>query len=48
MGGGRDEEREPGRTGVKVSRLCGIGAAEIYPLPPQPETQGRIEAIIGT
>jgi aryl-alcohol dehydrogenase-like predicted oxidoreductase len=70
------DDRELGRTGVKVSRLClgtmtfgqqnteaeghaqmdyaferGINlfdAAEIYPVPPKPETQGRTEAIIGT
>jgi aryl-alcohol dehydrogenase-like predicted oxidoreductase len=70
------DDRELGRTGVKVSRLClgtmtfgqqnteaeghaqmdyaferGINlfdAAEIYPVPPKAETQGRTEAIIGT
>jgi aryl-alcohol dehydrogenase-like predicted oxidoreductase len=70
------DDRELGRTGVKVSALClgtmtfgeqnneaeghaqldyafGRGitfldAAEIYPVPPKPETQGRSEAIIGT
>jgi aryl-alcohol dehydrogenase-like predicted oxidoreductase len=70
------DDRELGRTGVKVSALClgtmtfgeqnseaeghaqldyafgrGINfvdAAEIYPVPPKPETQGRSEAIIGT
>jgi aryl-alcohol dehydrogenase-like predicted oxidoreductase len=70
------DDRELGRTDVKVSALClgtmtfgeqnseadghaqmdyaferGINifdAAEIYPVPPKPETQGRTEAIIGT
>ncbi len=70
------DDRELGRTGVKVSRLslgtmtfgeqnseaeghaqmdCALDhgidlfdAAEIYPVPPKPETQGRTEEIIGT
>jgi aryl-alcohol dehydrogenase-like predicted oxidoreductase len=70
------DDRELGRTDVKVSALClgtmtfgeqnseaeghaqldyafgrgitFVDAAEIYPVPPKPETRGRSEAIIGT
>jgi aryl-alcohol dehydrogenase-like predicted oxidoreductase len=44
--------RELGRTGVHISAVSlgtmTFDAAELYPIPPKPETQGRTEAVIGT
>ena len=48
---GEQNSEADGHAQMDYARERGINifdAAEIYPVPPKPETQGRTEAIIGT
>jgi aryl-alcohol dehydrogenase-like predicted oxidoreductase len=48
---GEQNTEAEGHAQMDYAADCGINifdAAEIYPIPPKPETQGRTEAIIGT
>jgi aryl-alcohol dehydrogenase-like predicted oxidoreductase len=48
---GEQNNEAEGHAQMDYALGCGINmfdAAEIYPIPPRPETQGRTEAIIGT
>lgn len=48
---GQQNTEAEGHAQLDYALDCGINifdAAEIYPIPPKPETQGRTEAIIGT
>src|ERR1044071_4927177 len=48
---GEQNSEADGHAQMDYALECGItmfDAAEIYPVPPKPETQGRTEAIIGS